>query len=211
MRTAVEFDQFYAKPDPWKLSHASFRDRVFRRLLRETVRGRYILELGCGEGHLTAAVFGDAKSVTAVDISSVAIDRAKARGLPNATFKISDFLETSFKGFDVIAALECIYYLSPEEQDAFFAKIAREHAGKVFVMSAPIIGENKFRRYFTHSELMAVFSRHGMTVERFHNLNVSRTGFPTTAATAAARIAPIVLDWLPEATIYQRLYKVLTR
>ena len=165
-----------------------------------------MLELGCGEGHLTEATFSEARTVTGADISDVAIARAKARNLPNARFENIDFLRMPFEGFDIIAALECVYYLSPEEQEAFFEKVAKEHHGKTLILSAPIIGENKFRRYFTNAELMATFARHGMKVEAFHNLNVNRHNALTTAAAVAARIMPAILDWLPAPMIYQRLY-----
>jgi predicted TPR repeat methyltransferase len=210
MRTAADFDLFYAAPDPWRVSRARFRDRVFRRILSKTVRGQTVLELGCGEGHLTDAIFGGARSVTGIDISDVAIERAKARNLSNARFENRDFLRTPFEGYDVITALECLYYLTPDEQEAFLSKATREHAGKALILSAPIIGENKFRRYFTHEQLMAAFARHRMTLIGFHNLNVYRQGAVTTLAAAAVRIAPALLDRLPTPFVYQRLYKLRT-
>jgi len=79
MRSAADFNLFYKSPDPWHISRAKFRDKVLRHWLSELVRGQTVLELGCGEGHLTQAVFGEAKSVTGIDISDVAIDRARSR------------------------------------------------------------------------------------------------------------------------------------
>jgi cyclopropane fatty-acyl-phospholipid synthase-like methyltransferase len=208
MRSAADFDSFYKSPDPWHISRAKFRDNVLRRWLSELVRGRSVLELGCGEGHLTQAVFGEAKSITGIDISDVAIDRAKSRKIGNAKFIRSDFVQASFEGYDVITAIECLYYLSLAEQRDFFDKIAREHAGKIFLLSAPIIGENEFRRYFTHDGLMATFQLHGMVVESFHNLNVYRHGAFRTALAALVRAAPFFLNFLPERVVYQRLYKI---
>ncbi len=210
MRTAADFNRFYAVPDPWRISRAKFRDRVFRKHLSRFVAGRSVLELGCGEGHLTQNVFSEARFVTGIDISDVAIGRAKARNLANARFENCDFLRTSFEGYDVIAALECLYYLTPDEQDAFLKKAAREHAGKSLILSAPIIGENKFRLYFTHEQLMATFARYRMTVLEFHNLSVYRRNVPATLAAIGTRIAPPLLDWLPPRIIYQRLYKLWT-
>jgi cyclopropane fatty-acyl-phospholipid synthase-like methyltransferase len=208
MRTAAEFNAFYSAPDPWSLERAGFRDRVFRRLLSNVIRGRDVLELGCGEGHLTQALFSGAKTVTGIDISELAIARARTRKLPNARFEAGDFLSASFEGFDVIAALECVYYLSPAEREAFFAKVASEHAGKVMVLSTPIIGQNQYRRYFTHAELMETFRRHRMSVEAAFNLNVYRRGAVSTIAAAAVRLIPDALQWVPERLIYQRLYRI---
>ncbi len=145
MRTATDFNEFYKIKDPWSLTRAKFRDRVFRKQVSSLVRGRSVLELGCGEGHLTQAVFGDAKSIVGIDISDIAIERAKKRSLANAQFKNGDILEADFTGHDLITAIECIYYLSPDEQERFFVKIAKEHSGRMLLLSAPIIGENRFR------------------------------------------------------------------
>ena len=106
MRTAADFNLYYATPDPWHISHAQFRDKVLRRRLKPFVRDKSVLELGCGEGHLTHAVFGKARSIVGIDISDVAIARAKSLNLPNARFESGDFLKVSFEGYDVIAALE---------------------------------------------------------------------------------------------------------
>src|SRR5215208_1943687 len=138
MRTAADFNLYYATPDPWHISHAQFRDKVLRRRLRPFVRDKSVLELGCGEGHLTHAVFGKARSVVGIDISDVAIARAKSLNLPNARFESGDFLQARFEGYDVIAALECVYYLSFQEQRVFLEKVAKEHPGKILLLSGRV-------------------------------------------------------------------------
>jgi len=40
MRTAADFNLYYATPDPWHISHAQFRDRVLRRWLKPFVRDK---------------------------------------------------------------------------------------------------------------------------------------------------------------------------
>jgi predicted TPR repeat methyltransferase len=205
MRTAADFNQFYAAPDPWSISNAKFRDRVFRSHLSEIITHRSILELGCGEGHLTETVFDGAASVLGIDISDVAILRAKQRGLKNARFETGDFLDRSFKSFDIIAAFECLYYLSKQEQETFFQKAAAEHHG-LLILSSPIIGTNNFGTYFTHQDLMRLFERFGFRLLTFRNLNVYRTGPLTTLSAALARLSPVILGALPTSMIYQRLY-----
>ena len=61
MRTADDFDRYYATPDPWGVARATFRDKVLRRHLTRPTRNRSVLELGCGEGHLTRVVFRRAR------------------------------------------------------------------------------------------------------------------------------------------------------
>lgn len=209
MRTADDFNQFYATPDPWQISRSRFRDKVFRRILKPLIVGASVLELGCGEGHLTASVFSGAKLVTGIDISDLAISRAQLRGLTNARFETGDFLETSFSGYDVIAALECVYYLGQPQREAFFTKVAREHAGKPFVISAPIIGSNAHRRYFTHEEIIELLSQNGFSEIGFHNLNVYRQQDVVSGLTAIAVRLPLgdrLLDLLPDTLVNQRCY-----
>jgi hypothetical protein len=83
-------------------------------------------------------------------------------------------LNVSFAGFDVIAAIECLYYLTPGKQESFFQKLARECAGKIFIVSGPIIGSNEYRTYFTDSGLRQAFARHDLTLVESRNLNVYR-------------------------------------
>jgi SAM-dependent methyltransferase len=205
MRTADDFNRYYATPDPWGISRAMFRDRVLRRHLTRSIRNKSVLELGCGEGHLTQVIFHKARSVTAVDISDVAIARAKSLNLRNARFETADLLETSFEGYDVIAAIECIYYLSRQEQGAFLAKVVREHAGKMLLLSGPIID---YQRYFGHRRLLLQFKTLGFTVVKFHNLSVYWHPLSSRIVANLLKLRPghRLLDWLPEWMIYQRLY-----
>src|SRR5215470_5130773 len=137
MRSAKDFNRYYETADPWGVSKSAFRDRAIRRAIEAYLTDRSVLELGCGEGHLTQAVFHDACSVAGIDISDVAISRARARGLPNASFQVADFLDVPFANYDVISAIECLYYLSPDEQDALLDKVATEHRAKPFILSVP--------------------------------------------------------------------------
>jgi SAM-dependent methyltransferase len=205
MRTAADFNLYYAAPDPWHISHAPFRDKVLRRCLKRFIRKKSVLELGCGEGHLTHAVFSKARSVVGIDISDVAIARAKSLKLSNARFESADFLHASFEGYDVIAALECVYYLSMQEREALLEKIAKEHAGKIFLLSGPIVD---YRRHFSHRRLMHELTTLGFTPLRFYNLSVY--WYPPSSRIIAQLIKlPLgytMLDWIPESRIYQRLY-----
>jgi predicted TPR repeat methyltransferase len=183
---------------------------VLRQRLHRFVCGKSVLELGCGEGHLTQAVFSQARAVTGIDISEVAIRRASALHLCNARFENRDFLRTSFEGYDVIAAIECLYYLLPNEQEEFFAKVAREHERKLLIISGPIIGENQHRKYFTHAGLLETFGQHGLSVVEWRNLYVNRIGALRTIAAVLVRLPGCLwlIDWIPKSLVYQRCYVV---
>ena len=205
MRTAEDFNLYYATPDPWNISRSRFRDKVLHRCLGRFIRDKSVLELGCGEGHLTRAIFSRARSVVGIDISDVAIARAKSLELPNARFENGDILLTSFKGYDVIAAIECIHYLSHQEQGAFLEKVAREHSGKMLLLSGPIVD---YAKYFSHKRLMHEFTTLGFSLVKSNNLSVYWHP-PSSRIVAKLIKLPLghtVLDWLPERMIYQRLY-----
>lgn len=202
MRSAADFNEYYRSADPWGIEDAAFRDQVLLGVVARHVAGKRVLELGCGEGHLTATLFANAASVLGIDISDTAISRAKLRGIRNAWFEVADILAISFEGFDVITAIECVYYLSADERKAFFAKIKREHRG-IFIMSNPIIGG----KYFTHDELMAALREIGEV--SWHNIYPRQTG-PARLVDLAMRYGnlPALLNVLPEALVYQRAYVV---
>lgn len=149
LSSVSDFDSFYSRPDPWGLRRVKFRDRALRRAIAPHVAGQIVLELGCGEAHLTRAIFHDAKRVSGIDISHVAIARAKMQNLSNATFAVEDMKTIPFGGFDVIAAIEVLNYLSEEERAAFFARIAAEGSG-TFIMATAITGG----KYFTHDAVL---------------------------------------------------------
>ena len=132
-----------------------------------------------------------------------------ALSLPNASFEVSDFLNVSFAGYDVIAAIECIYYLAPDEQETFFQKLASEAAGKIFILSGPVIGSNEHRTYFTDPALRQTFARHALTLVESRNLNAYRkAGLGATVAAAAIRLpfGSAIIPHLPDKWVYQRCY-----
>jgi predicted TPR repeat methyltransferase len=213
VRTASDFDAFYAKADPWRIEGARSRDKVLRRSVAQFVTGKKVLELGCGEGHLTHALFWDAANVKGIDISGIAISRANSKRMSNANFENSDFLGVSFEGYDVIAAIECLYYLSASEQEAFFDKVTREHSGRILIISGPIIGQNEHRKYFTHKSMLDTLARHGISVIDFYNINVhrktplvNRTVANLAAALVRVPLGDRLLNALPDRLVYQRCY-----
>jgi len=213
MRTAADFDAFYGVTDPWQTRTIRNRDRIFKDIASRYLRGKKVLELGCGEGYQTTVVFDVCSHVTGVDISQIAINRANSRKLSNAAFVAADFIAIPFYGFDAVTAIECVYYLSGEDQHCLFDKLAREHSGKILIFSAPIIGENEHRVYYTHQQLISTFGRYGFTLLEMHNLGTYRktpraSRFLATLAAALVRLpfGHHLLPHLPESMVYQRAY-----
>lgn len=73
-----------------------------------------ILDIGCGEGYLEEKLLTVADKITALDISKLALNRAKIRigNYPNIKFTRQDILKYKPKEkFDLIICSEILYYL----------------------------------------------------------------------------------------------------
>ena len=72
-----------------------------------------VLEVGCAEGHFTEKLIGRSSRVLAVDISAVALARARMRA-PQAVFIEADLMswEPGAEGpFDAVIVADVLYYL----------------------------------------------------------------------------------------------------
>lgn len=106
----------YSLEDPWDLGSDRERYRFERsnEMLRAALpQPGSLLELGCGEGHQTAVLSSLADRVVGLDISELAIRRARAR-CPRARFVVGTAEDAPrlFAGerFDLITACEVLYY-----------------------------------------------------------------------------------------------------
>ena len=70
-------------------------------------------------------------------------------------------LDFDYSNFDLVTMLECLYYLSEADQHRVLSKIKTP-----LIISAPIIGENEHRRYYTRETLIRLLSEHGFSVDR---------------------------------------------
>jgi len=150
------------------------------------------------------------KCAVNIDISDIAIERAKGLSLANARFVSADIVDIAFSGYDVITAIECLYYLSREECEAVLERISSERNGKILIISAPIIDERAHQKYFVHEEIMHLLRRHRIAVESFRNLYVreghSRLANFARSVFLRAPLTDLTLDYLPDWMICQRCY-----
>lgn len=92
-----------------------------KKILAKVARDKIVLELGCGSGRLMEEVFkADAKKYIGVDISSVAINEAKAKaeklGLTSITeFRVSDLSELDLSKVDLVFSLGLLDWLDLQE------------------------------------------------------------------------------------------------
>lgn len=124
--------QFRKREDPF--SYASDPYETERLSALEAALGparvERALEAGCAEGHFTEKLIGRSSRVLAVDISAVAIVRARKRA-PSAVFIEADLLTWNpghESPFDVIILGDVLYYLDRPgvgvEFAALFGRIA---------------------------------------------------------------------------------------
>jgi SAM-dependent methyltransferase len=106
----------YLAEDPWKLASERERDRFEQTnaMITGAAPGcGSILELGSGEGIQTQYLLQIAPSVTGIEVSRQAVERAHLR-LPEVQFCVgrAEDVETLVQGrrFDLITAFEVLYY-----------------------------------------------------------------------------------------------------
>ncbi|MGY1457203.1 MULTISPECIES: class I SAM-dependent methyltransferase [unclassified Luteimonas] len=110
-------DLAYRLGDPWgmesELEQARFA-ATNALAMRTFGRVRTLLEVGCGEGHQTLALRELADEVHGIDVSPIAIERARVRA-PDAQFAVADIHHQPWGEqpgrFDLVVACEVLYYI----------------------------------------------------------------------------------------------------
>jgi len=115
---APYFDALYERsPDPWDFETSPYEQHKYARTLaalgRPERRFSRALEVGCSIGVLTERLAPRCDAILAVDLSALAVGRARARltGWPNVTVERRRLPEQMPGGpFDLIVASEVLYY-----------------------------------------------------------------------------------------------------
>jgi cyclopropane fatty-acyl-phospholipid synthase-like methyltransferase len=112
------FENLWRKGDPWELETSAFEQQKYEREI-QILNGRHyrnVLEIGCGAGALTRHLAPLSERILALDISPVAISRARAMGsdLANVDFRVQNIMEFKLgeQGpWDLLVMNEMIYYV----------------------------------------------------------------------------------------------------
>lgn len=108
-----DWDKKLEKEDLWEFKTDPWQWQRFRDVVNLLPEADSVLEIGCMEGEFTKYLKN--KEITAVDISAVAIERAKTK--INANFIVMDVEEKPLdKEFDLVIVMETLYYLNPEDR-----------------------------------------------------------------------------------------------
>ncbi len=85
------FDEIYAEdPDPWKFETSAYEAAKYDATIA-ALRGRRFangLEIGCSIGVLTERLAPHVDDLLAIDVAEAALDRARARDLPDVAFEL---------------------------------------------------------------------------------------------------------------------------
>jgi SAM-dependent methyltransferase len=130
---APSFDATHARrDDPWGVTTRWYERRKRALVLASLPDERLgrVLEIGCSIGVVTEQLALRADSVLAVDVSSVAVERARERlaAQPHVRVEVADVsagLPQGDHGLDLVVLGEVGYYLSPEALGALLVDVDR--------------------------------------------------------------------------------------
>jgi hypothetical protein len=101
---------------------------------------------------------------------------------------------------------ECLYYLTPEDQDRVLSKIRTP-----LIISAPIIGANEHRKYYTCDGLTKLIIDHGFRIDRSIVMSLRWDGslldrLATKILKLAYRLGLPAFSVVPKRWIYQMMF-----
>ena len=119
------------------------RDRMRETMLNTLgdVRGKRILDAGCGAGQMTHELALRGAEVVAVDISPSLVEIARKR-LPDAlshqvTFHAGDMLDPALGDFDHVVAMDSLIYYDATDINRSISTLFQRTSGKIVFTVAP--------------------------------------------------------------------------
>jgi magnesium-protoporphyrin O-methyltransferase len=121
------------------------RDRMRGTLLSwlpQDLRGRRVLDAGCGTGALAVEAALRGADVVAIDLSPTLVDLARDRLPPIAgggsiDFRSGDMLDPALGHFDHVVAMDSVIHYSAEDAVGALGKLAARTSGSMLFTFAP--------------------------------------------------------------------------
>lgn len=126
-------DRYKSKTTPWDIGRPDYNlvDIVGKRPIEKC----NALDLGCGSGHNSIWLAQQGFTVTGVDVSEIAVQKAKENGeraRVGCTFLLLDFFEEDIPGlpFNFIFDRGCFHSYGTDDERSKFAERAAYHLGE---------------------------------------------------------------------------------
>ncbi len=121
------------------------RDRMRATLLSwlpADLRGRRILDAGCGTGALAVEAARRGADVVAIDLSPTLVGLARQRlpeslGLGSIDFRSGDMLDTALGEFDHVVAMDSLIHYRAEDAVAALSRLAARTSTSIVFTAAP--------------------------------------------------------------------------
>lgn len=162
--TKEYFDELYASSqEPWMTSiraSQQFRYDLCLQILRQfSDTYNSVLDIGCSQGQFTLMLQPVASRITAIDIAETAIQRAKERYGNKGKIKFElgslPLLKYGDSQFDLVVALEVLYYLEREEQRRALKEIKRVLKNDRHFLISVVIDKPPYFSYNQIKELVS--------------------------------------------------------
>jgi 2-polyprenyl-3-methyl-5-hydroxy-6-metoxy-1,4-benzoquinol methylase len=140
------FDEMYSDEerlhfDSWDQENMSHPARQIALIVINRYNFNSVLDYGCGKGHFANQLTKKNNAVTGIDISAVAIEKAKTR-FPAIDFSVCDekkFIAEYEQQHDLVIAMEVLSYISSwEELIKKFSRITSHLLITLYIPDNPI-------------------------------------------------------------------------
>lgn len=196
-------ERHYEQPYHWMLRRNDkglyeLRSKTVKKLL-EPLKGKKILDVGCGDGKFTSALARETETI-GIDFSENAIRFAKCL-VPEASFLVMNATQMEFPdaNFDVVTCLDVIEHLPGHRVKKVIDEIYRVLKPEgVFIISVPskrMPLVHKHYRHYSYSEVCELFKA------RFEVMGVSGCG----------RYFPFLLKYLNLPLIWKVITKYVVK
>ena len=119
----------------------AMRDLLLSWLPRD-LRGRRLLDAGCGTGALSVEAARRGAQVTAVDLSPTLVELARQRlpaqiGEGSIDFRVGDMAAMELGAFDHVVAMDSLIHYDPDDGIRVLAGLAERVRGSMLITHAP--------------------------------------------------------------------------
>jgi cyclopropane fatty-acyl-phospholipid synthase-like methyltransferase len=128
---------------PNEFEHIKDRADIRVKAILPYVKGKVVLDIGCGSGYATYEYSKVAKSIVGLDISAEALKFAREH-YPSVEFIQGDVLGDWVGKFDVIIATEMMEHISEKDWDRLLLNVKSALTnGGVFIGTIPVEGHTE--------------------------------------------------------------------